>query len=190
MVRYLLSTAALGCLVGFVVSTSAADNYKVDDVHSSVSFKIRHMDISWVHGRFNEVSGEFSVDKDDPTKSSFTMTIKADSVDTNNKKRDGHLKSPDFFNAQQFPVITFKSTEVKPAEGGYEVTGDLTLHGVTKPITFTLKGGKETEFPKGMQRTGFATDLVLKRADFGIEKFIGMLGDEVHVAVGFEGVKN
>src|SRR5713226_2028376 len=147
-----------------------AENYVIDDNHSSVSFKIDHLGLSWIHGRFNAVSGNFTIDKNDPSKSAFELTLKAESIDTNNKKRDAHLRSPDFFNVKQFPTITFKSTMVKTAEGGFEVTGDLTMHGETKPITFTLKGGKEAEFPKGVQRTGYSTELALKRSDFGINK--------------------
>jgi polyisoprenoid-binding protein YceI len=189
MFRNGIGMVVLCGLLGLAAAADAGDNYKIDPVHSSVAFKIRHMDISYVYGRFNDVVGSFVIDKEDPGKSSFTMTIKTDSVDTNNKGRDKHLRSPDFFNAQQFPEIKFQSTEVKPVDGGYEVTGNLELHGVTKPITFTLKGGKEAQFPPGKQRTGFTTELDLKRADFGIEKFPGMLGDEVHVGIGFEGVK-
>jgi polyisoprenoid-binding protein YceI len=153
------------------------------------AFKISHLGLSWIHGRFNEVSGNFTIDKDDASKGAFELTLKAESIDTNNKKRDDHLRSPDFFNVKQFPTITFKSTMVKPAEGGFEVTGDLTMHGETKPITFTLKGGKEAEFPKGVQRTGFSTELTLKRSEFGINKFAGALGEEVQIAVSFEGTK-
>src|SRR5262249_12255578 len=83
-------------------SSRAADEYSVDPVHSSVSFKASHLGLSWVHGRFNDVSGSFSIDSDNPTKCSFTLTIKTESVDTNNKQRDGHLRAPDFFNAKQF----------------------------------------------------------------------------------------
>ena len=97
------------------------------------------------------------------------MTIKPDSVDTNNAKRDGHLKSPDFFNTKQYPTIEFVSTSVKPAEGGYQVTGNLTFHGETKPVTFDLKGGKTTEF-KGVQRTGYTTQFKIKRSEFGVAK--------------------
>src|SRR5205823_755526 len=103
----------------------------------------------------DDFNGTFTIDPDDPGKSSFELSIKTTSVDTNNKKRDDHLRSPDFFNAKQFPLITFRSTSVKPAEGGFEVTGELTLHGATRPVTFPLKGGRAAEFPKGVQRTGF-----------------------------------
>ena len=157
--------------------------------HTAASFNISHIGISWTHGRFDDVSGNFSIDPGDPSKSSFALTIKAESIDTGNAKRDQHLKSPDFFNVKQFPAITFKSTAIKAAKDGYEVTGDFTLHGVTKPVTLTLEGGKKAEFPKGVQRTGYSTDLTLKRSDFGMDKFVGMLGDDVHIAVSFEGTK-
>ncbi len=166
----------------------AADGYTVDPVHSSVYFRISHLGLSYVYGRFDTFSGNFTIDAENPGNTSFAMTIKTESVDTNNKGRDGHLRNPDFFNAKQFPEITFKSTSLRPVEGGYEVTGDLTMHGVTKPITFVLKGGKTAEF-QGKPRTGFSTEFTIKRADFGIDKFPQMLGEEVLVAVGLEGVK-
>src|SRR5262249_12086095 len=146
---------------------------------------------SSIPGRFNQLSGDFSIDPDDPNKCSFTMNINTESVDTNNPKRDAHLRSPDFFNAKQFPVISFKSTGVKAVANGYEVTGDLTMHGVTKPISVVLTGGRKAEFPPGVPRTGFSTDLTLKRSDFGVgaEKFAGALGDDVSIAVSFEGTK-
>src|ERR1700740_3609561 len=90
----------------------AADEYIYDLVHSSVSFKARHLDISWIHGRFNEVEGKFSLDRENPSKSTFELTIKADSVDTANKARDEHLRQPDYFDTKQFPTIEFKSTSV------------------------------------------------------------------------------
>ena len=97
-------------------------------------------------------------------------------------------RSPDFLNVKQFPVLSFKSTAVKASEGGYEVTGDFTLHGVTKSLTFNLTGGKTAEFPKGTMRTGYSTDLVLKRSDFDIGGG-GAIGDEVYVSVSMEGVR-
>jgi polyisoprenoid-binding protein YceI len=160
-------------------------------VHSGVTFQIKHADVSWIPGRFNEFAGEFTLDPADPAKSSFKMTIKPDSVDTNNAKRDGHLKSPDFFNTKQYPTIEFASTSVAPAEGGYQVTGNLTFHGETKPVTFVLKGGNETEFPKGVKRTGYTTNFTIKRSDFGVAKKVGekMLGDDVWVNISFEATK-
>jgi len=187
--QFTLAVISLG--IAGSLAVEAAENYSVDPVHSSVTFMIPHLGISYIHGRFNDLTGNFILDKDAPTKSSFSLTIRVESVDSNNKQRDTHLRSPDFFNDKQFPLLTFQSTSVKPVEGGYEVTGDLTLHGVKKPVTFTLKGGKTADFPKGMQRTGFTTTLTLKRSDFGVgdPKFKDALGDEVHIAIGLEGVK-
>lgn len=180
----------LGLLLFGLGTAVRADDYGIDAVHSGISFQISHLGLSYIHGRFNDFSGSFTIDTADPAKSSFSLAIKTESIDTNNSKRDDHLKSPDFFNAKQFPAISFTSTSVKPAEGGYEVTGDLTLHGVTKPVTFTLKGGAAAEFPKGVSRTGFSTgQIVIKRSDFGVGKPMPVLGDEVYVSIGFEGTK-
>ena len=170
-------------------TTATADDYTIDAVHSSVTFKISHAGVSWIHGRFNNFAGKFTIDSSEPAKSSFTLNIKPDSVDTNNSARDGHLRSPDFFNVKQFPALNFTSTAVKPIEGGLEVTGDLTMHGETKPVTFSLKGGGSAEFPKGVKRTGYSTELVLKRSEFGVGKPNPGLGDEVHVEISFEGTK-
>src|SRR5262249_21187057 len=133
----------------------AADDYAIDAVHSGVTFKVSHLGLAWIYGRFDDFSGKLTLDSD-PARCSFNLTIKADSMDTNNKQRDGHLRSPDFFNAKQFPAVTFQSTAVKAAKDGFEVAGDLTMHGETKPVSFTLVGGKTVRDPKGTQRTGFS----------------------------------
>ncbi len=167
----------------------AADEYDYDLVHSSVSFKSRHLDISWIHGRFNEVSGKFSIDRQDPTKSTFALTVKADSVDTANAARDEHLRQPDYFDTKQFPTIEFRSTKVKAIEGGYEVTGDFTMHGTTKQITFPLMGGREID-SRGVKRVGFSTELKLKRSDYNFDKSaIGAIGDEAIIIIDCEGMR-
>jgi polyisoprenoid-binding protein YceI len=173
---------------GSVQGARAADNYTVDPVHTCVYFKIQHLGISSIFGRFNAVKGTFTLDKDEPRNSSFTVTIPIKSVDTNNKDRDKHLLSPTFFNEKQFPLLKFQSTSVKAAKGGYKVVGKLTLHGVTKPITFTLQGGKEVSF-QGVKHIGFTTELTLKRTDFGMTKMLPALGDRVTIAIGLEGTK-
>jgi polyisoprenoid-binding protein YceI len=186
----LLRTVLALSVVAGVGSVSRADDYVIDAAHSGVTFQISHMGVSYIPGRFNEFSGNFTIDTSDPAKSSFSLTIKTESVDTNNSKRDEHLRAPDFFNAKQFPTITFASTAVKAVEGGYEVTGDLTMHGETKPITFSLKGGKTAEFPPKVIRTGFTSpQIVIKRTDFGVGKPMPVLGDDVYIAVSFEGTK-
>jgi polyisoprenoid-binding protein YceI len=190
MAQRLFGLVSAGILSVLFVSSSpvtAADNYSVDSVHSGVTFKILHFGLAWLPGRFNEFSGNFTIDPADASKCAFALDIIATSVDTNNPKRNDHLRSPDFFDVKQFPKITFKSTAVKAVKGGYEVAGNLNMHGVTKPVTFTIVGGGSAQ--KGM-RTGFSTELILKRSDFGITTFPDMLGDEVHVAVAFEGTKS
>ncbi|OAI39252.1 hypothetical protein AYO40_01395 [Planctomycetaceae bacterium SCGC AG-212-D15] len=168
---------------------AVAEDYTVDGMHTAVSFKISHLGLSWTHGRFNDVSGTFSIDPADAAKCAFSLTMKAESVDTGIPKRDDHLRSPDFFNAKQFPTLTFQSTAVKAVKDGYQVTGNLTLHGVTKPVTFQLVGGRKAEFPKGVQRTGYSTDLTLKRTEFGMDKMVEAIGDDVHISISFEGTK-
>jgi polyisoprenoid-binding protein YceI len=188
--RKIFSTLMITAVVGLCSVAGqalAADEYEFDMVHSSVTFKARHLDISWIHGRFNDISGKFSIDRQDPTKSKFLLTIKADSVDTNNKARDEHLRQPDYFDTKQFPTIEFKSTAVKAISGGYEVTGDFTMHGKTKSITLKMEGGKEIDW-KGTKRVGFASELKLKRSDFGFDASqIGPIGDEAIIIIDCEG---
>ncbi len=182
-------TVLAGMLCCAAGAARAADEYAYDPVHSSISFKARHLDISWIHGRFNEAEGKFSIDKKDPTKSWFQFSIKVDSVDTGNKARDEHLVQPDYFDSKQFPTIDFKSTSVKTVKGGYEVAGDFSMHGETKQVTLTLEGGKEAEF-MGTKRVGFSTQLSLKRSDFGFDKKqIGLIGDEALIYIDFEGAR-
>jgi polyisoprenoid-binding protein YceI len=193
-VRQFVSTSALVFWSGMFClacgqRAGAADEYDYDQVHSSISFKARHLDISWIHGRFNEAEGKFAIDKDDPSKSWFQISIKADSVDTANKARDEHLRQPDYFDTKQFPTIDFKSTSVKAVKGGYEVTGDFTMHGKTKKVVLNLEGGKEREF-MGTKRIGFSTQVALKRSDFDFDKTqIGLIGDEALIYIDFEGAR-
>jgi len=189
--RFLGSVLAVVFVAGFgaVAPARAADEYAVDPVHSSVTFKISHLGLAWIHGRFDDYSGTFKIDPDDAAKCAFGLTIKTETVDTNNAKRDEHLRAGDFFNVKQFPAMTFKSTSVKAIKDGYEVKGDLTLHGITKEVGFTLTGGKKAEFPKGVQRTGYSTELKIKRSDFGIDQMLDALGDEVHIAISLEATK-
>lgn len=187
--RFVFGAVAVVLIALVAVPALCADEFKVDPMHSSVSFQVQHAGISYVHGRFNEISGEFAIAKADPSKSSCTLTIKTESVDTNNKGRDTHLRSADFFNVKQFPTITFKSKSFKAIEGGYEVAGDLTMHGETKPVTFKLNGGKETEFPPKVKRTGYWAELKINRSDFGMNKMLEAIGDTVYISVGVEGTK-
>jgi len=172
-------------------SASAQDQAKIDPVHSSVVFKSRHLDTSYVFGRFDRFTGTITDSKDDPSKTAFDVTVDVASLNSGNEKRDAHLKGPDFFSANEFKTITFKSTSVKPgSEGKLEVTGDLTMHGVTKPITATVQrvGDSNNPAPFG-PRVGYYSTFTVKRSDFGMSKMIPMVGDEVELIVAFEAAK-
>jgi polyisoprenoid-binding protein YceI len=177
--------------VALVAPALAADNYKVDSAHSSIIFKIDHFGVAPFYGRFNDPTGTVTLDKQDPTRSSFTFEIKTENVNTGNEKRDAHLKRPDFFDAKQFPTISFKSKSVKPlADDKFEVTGDLNLHGVTKEIRLILNKLAEKDTGKMGYRTGWATETTLKRSDYGMTQFTDMLGDEVQIIISYEAVKS
>jgi polyisoprenoid-binding protein YceI len=166
-----------------------AETFKIDPVHSSIVFGIKHLGVTDFYGRFNDVSGKAVFDKEDPSKSSLEISIPVESVDTKNEKRDQDLKGPDFFNAKQFPVMVFKSKKVEGSGDTYKVTGDLTLHGVTKPLTLEIQRGAEGKGMEGEIRGGGETHFSIKRSDFGMNFMQGPLGDEVKVILSLEGVK-
>jgi polyisoprenoid-binding protein YceI len=164
-----------------------ADTFKIDPVESSNIFIINNL-VTDFYGRFNDISGKVVFDAD-PSKSSIEVSIPVESIDTHSEKRDQHLKSPDFFNAKQFPMIVFKSKSVEGSGDTYKATGDLTLHGVTKPLTVEIKRGKDGEAMGGEIRGGGETQFTIKRSDFGMDFMQGPLGDEVTVFLSLQGVK-
>ena len=165
-----------------------ASSYDIDTAHSTVLFKIRHLGVADFYGRFNGVSGTFTFDPAEPTKGSIDISVKADSVDTDNEKRDQHLMSPDFFNAKQFPVITFKSESVKKVgDKKFEVTGTLNLHGVSKKVTAAVDYIGAGDDPWGGYRAVFEARVSIKRSDFGITFMPGGLGENVDLIVALEG---
>jgi polyisoprenoid-binding protein YceI len=175
-------------LVALGSTTRAADTYQVDPVHSAVAYRVKHLNVSYALGRFNNIAGSFVLDSADPAQSKFDFTVKTDSIDTGNPARDGHLKGPDFFNARQFPTITFKSKSVASAgENQYEVKGDLTLHGVTREVTLKVEKTGEGPGMRGGKLAGLFTEFTLKRSDFGMKNMVGPVGDEVTVVVSVEG---
>jgi polyisoprenoid-binding protein YceI len=169
--------------------TARADTFKIDPVHSSIVFSIKHLGVTDFYGRFNDVSGKVVFDKAEPSQSSVEVTIPVESIDTHNEKRDQHLKSPDFFNAKQFPTIVFKSKSVEGTGDTYKATGDLTLHGVTKPMTLEIKRGEDGKGMEGEIRGGGEARFTIKRSDFGMNFMQGGLGDQVTVLLSLEGVK-
>jgi polyisoprenoid-binding protein YceI len=193
MFRSLLSPAlGLLLLAGTVQPVLAADTYEIDPIHSHLLFKIKHMNIGYQYGRFNRFSGTVVVDEKNPTQSKVELKAEATSVDTHMPKRDDHLRSPDFFNVKQFPMITFKSTRVEKAGAGqYKVSGNLTLHGMTRPVSFTFKKTGEGKGMQGEYRMGGEAIFSFKRSQFGMTTYIkeGGLSDDVMLLLSFEGVK-
>lgn len=177
-------------MTGMFQLADAADTYEVDASHSMIIFRAKHMGVSYNYGRFNEFSGNLAVDETDAANSMIELEVKAASVDTGNEKRDQHLRSPDFFNAKQFPVITFKSTEVKKVdEDTLEVTGDLGLHGVKKSVTVEVAITGKGKNQQGTALIGFETTFTIKRSEFGMDYGIGAVSDDIRITVSVEGMK-
>lgn len=169
-------------------SPASAADYQVDRGHSTILFSATRMGVVNVYGRFNDFSGSLTVDEANPAASSLELEIQAASIDSNNERRDNHLRSPDFFNATQFPTITFKSTRVETiADDRYRVTGDLTLHGVTKAVTAeAVKIG--TGERRGAALIGFETVFRINRSDFGMNFMLDALSDSVQITFAVHGV--
>jgi polyisoprenoid-binding protein YceI len=189
-----LFTAALSAalLLGGVSAFAQSSSWAIDPNHSQVNFQIRHAEVSTVRGSISGVNGTVVWDDKDPSKSSVEATINTTTVSTNNEKRDGHLKSPDFFNVEKFPTMTFKSTSVTGNAGKLQVIGDLTLAGVTKSVTLDVDG--PTAPVKGMGGklvTGFSATGTLKRSDFNFGTKFGapMLSDDVKFTIDVEAGK-
>jgi polyisoprenoid-binding protein YceI len=166
--------------------------YAIDNVHSTVIFRVKHLDIGISYGRFNEISGTLAHDQENPKASSIELSVKADSVDTNSQERDEHLKSPDFLSVKEFPAITFKSTKVEKKGEDMSVTGDLTLHGVTKPVTARVTHAGRGKDPWGNDRLGFEARFEVDPKDFEIRFMTDkpdMLGPGLEVIVSLEATR-
>jgi len=185
------------CAAMLAVSAFAADNYIVDKMHSEATFQVRHL-VSRVSGKFDDFAGTIVADEANPSLSSVEFTIKTPSIDTGVADRDKHLKSADFFEVDKYPEITFKSTSVKTTsrKNVYDVTGNLTMHGVTKTITLTVEFLGSVKDPRGNVRAGFSTHTVLNRKDYGIvwnrmlDNGSTLLSDDVDVTVNIEAAKS
>jgi polyisoprenoid-binding protein YceI len=173
----------------------AAETYQLDRSHTTVGFQVRHI-FTMLGGKFQDFSGTIKVDRAKPDNSSVEFTVQVASVFTNDPKRDEHLKSPDFFDATTHPTITFRSTSVKPlGKDSYEVTGPLTMRGVTKVVTLPVTFLGEGKDPWGNEKIGFETSTTLNRKDYGINwnKTLDqggvLVGDEVKVQISIEANK-
>ena len=169
----------------------AQETWTVDKSHSSTNFKIRHFTAN-VTGAFNDFDGTITLDRANPAKSSVEFTIQAASIDTNSENRDKLLRSADFFDVEKFPTITFKSTAVAPkGKDAFDVTGDLTMHGVTRRVTLPVTFLGFMKHPRG-EKAGFEIETTLNRKDYGItwnralDEGGFMLSDDVKVSINLE----
>ncbi|WP_421869383.1 YceI family protein [Motiliproteus sp.] len=179
--KKILIAAALTASAGLA---QAAD-YELDPTHSFINFKTGHLGVSWLQGRFNDISGNFSWDADKPSNAMIDITINTASVDSNHAERDKHLRSDDFLDVKKYPTATFKSTGFD----GKMLNGDLTLHGVTKPISFEVTKVGEGKDPWGGYRAGFTGTYDLKRSEFGIDKNLGPAAEVIKLELNVEGIR-
>jgi polyisoprenoid-binding protein YceI len=177
--------------------TAALSTWKIDPSHSAAEFKVRHMMISFVKGKFSGLSGVLKLDENDYTHSVVEVSIPAASVSTVDEKLDAHLKEADFFDVQNFPTLTFKSTSIRSlGDRDYEVTGDLTIRGVTKSVILSVRDlSQPSKDPWGNQRIGLSASATINRKEFGLVwnaplEFGGVLvGDEVAITLDVQFIK-
>ena len=186
---FLKTIGAVIVAAAVTISTSAmAANYTIDKKgqHAFVNFKVSHLGYSYIIGRFNDFAGEFNHDANNPNASKVEVVIQTASVDTNHAERDKHLRSEDFFEVSKYPTITFKSTGYKASSSGDKLTGDLTIHGITRPVTIDVRHIGEGKDPWGGYRSGFEGAVTLKASDFGMPEWVG----DVEIELNIEGTRN
>jgi len=169
-------------------ATAAPVKYTLDPNHTRIDFSWTHFGFSHPMGRFDHFDGDFRFDPADPTKSTVVVTIPVDSIDTGVAKLDAHLKSADFFDAAKYPTATFKSTRVeRSGEHGLKVIGDLSVHGVTKPVVLDVVVNKIGPHPMaGRAAAGFDATATIKRSDFGISNYVPNVSDEIELSISTE----
>lgn len=192
-----MRTPSLAVLsLALVAGTASAETYNVDKTHSEVIFSVRHMGVSKVSGRFNDFSGTVTGDPAKADSAAVEFTIKAASIDTNDAGRDKHLRSADFFDVEKFPELTFKSSKITAkGQNQYDVTGTLTLHGVSKEVTLPVTMAGPIKDPRGNEKVGFETTAKLNRKDYGVSwnKALDagglVVSEEVQVTINLEAGK-
>ena len=190
MSRLLLILAATLALATSAVAQAVA--WKIDPNHTAAQFSVRHLGISTVRGAFTKVSGSVTYDPTDPGKTMIDVTIDANSVDTRVEMRDNDLRSPNFFDVAKFPALTFKSkrTEANGA-GKLKVTGDLTIHGVTKEVVLDVDGpSAPMKDARGNQHMGASANTKINRQDFGVSADKGMVGDDIAITIDVEMIQS
>jgi polyisoprenoid-binding protein YceI len=180
-----LAAALCGSSVTHSIAPPVPQEWQIDGAHSSVVFKVKHVNATWFYGTFANVTGAVALDAD-AAQCKFAVTIAADSIDTRNDDRNKHLKGPDFFDVKQYATIAFKSSKVKVDGDSYLVDGELNMHGVRRPLQVTIaKTGESDSMGK---RVGFETTFTIKRSDFGMTYGLAKngIGDEVALTIAIE----
>ena len=187
--KSVLGLAAAAMLMS--AGSAVAADYKIDKEgqHAFVQFRIKHLGYSWLYGTFKDFDGSFTFDEKDPSDDKVNVTINTNSVDTNHAERDKHLRSADFLNTAKFGQATFVSTNVKKDGDDLDITGNLTLNGVTKPVTLEAKLLGEGKDPWGGYRAGFEAEGKIALKDFNITKDLGPASQEVELIISVEGVR-
>jgi polyisoprenoid-binding protein YceI len=169
--------------------------WQFDTSHATIGFSVRHMMVSKVHGQFTKWSGQFEFDEQDPTASKAVVEIDVNSINTNEPQRDGHLKSPDFFDAANHPVMTFRSTKIERHGADYRVAGDLTIRGTTRPVVLDAEFIGKIVDPYGNDRAGFSAKTSIDRKDFGLHWNMLLeaggfaVADKIDINLEFEAVR-
>ncbi len=185
---------AIALTAVFVVDTPTADTaavtYKIDKSHSAMLWKVKHMGVSYTHGRFNDFNGTFTVDDENLKNAKVEIDIDAASIDSNDEARDKHLRNAEYFDVEKHPSIGFESTAVTmPSTGVYRVVGKFSLHGVTKEVTFRMTKIGEGKDWKGNYRIGFEGQLVIKRSEYGMTTMLKAIGDDIHITLAVEAIR-
>ena len=184
----LMSSIAVALLLAAGSAVATPVRYDLDPNHTRIDFSWTHFGFSHPMGRFDKFEGDFQFDPADPTHSSVTVTIPVSSIDTGVAKLDAHLQGADFFDVAKYPTATFRSTRVERAgEHGLKVTGDLTLHGVTRPVVLDVVVNKVGPHPMGGRAAaGFDATATIRRSDFGISNYVPNVSDEITLSISTE----
>ena len=171
-------------------------SWKIDPAHTEINFTVRHMMISNVRGRFERFSGTVELDEQNPAKSKLSVQVETASVNTKEPQRDGHLRSPDFFNAEEYPNMTFESTNIEVLDANHgRVTGDLTIRDITRPVTLDVEYAGQVKSPWGKTAAGFTATGSINRKDWGLEWNVALetggwlVGEEVKINIECEIIK-
>lgn len=187
--KSVLALSAAALLFGSLSAQAADYNIDKKGQHAFIQFRIQHLGYSWLYGTFKDFDGSFTFDENNPAADKVNVTINTSSLDTNHAERDKHLRSADFLNVSKYPQATFTSTSVKKDGDELDITGDLTLNGVTKPVTLEAKLLGQGKDPWGGYRAGFEAEGEITLKDFNITKDLGPASQKVQLMISLEGVR-